>query len=123
MNSLLFPHAKLEPVLDPQFKPAALANRAFRAAAQATGRPVNTRLALEQADGSVFHHRTDFSRRTMRWPSTIISTRTVVKFCSGRAAVSACMSMARGVGRTAETAFREQPFRPVRRGFDGPARL
>lgn len=59
MNQLLFPNARLEPVLDPQFKPAALANRAFRAAVKATGRPAPTRLALEQADGSVFHHLTE----------------------------------------------------------------
>jgi predicted NBD/HSP70 family sugar kinase len=41
------------PVLDPHFRPAALATRAF--AAEAT---VAITLALEQADGSVFHHAT-----------------------------------------------------------------
>ena len=41
------------PVLNPQFRPAALATRAF--AAEAT---VPVTLALEQADGSVFHHAT-----------------------------------------------------------------
>lgn len=41
------------PVLDPQFRPAALTTRAF--AAEAT---VPVTLALEQADGSVFHHET-----------------------------------------------------------------
>ena len=41
------------PVLDPQFRPASLATRAF--AAEAT---VPVTLALEQADGSVFHHAT-----------------------------------------------------------------
>ena len=59
MNGLLFPNAQLGPVLDPHFKPAALAQRAFRAAVKATGRPVPTCLALEQADGSVFQHRTE----------------------------------------------------------------
>ncbi|HTH48577.1 MAG TPA: ROK family protein, partial [Candidatus Limnocylindria bacterium] len=41
------------PVLDPLFRPASLATRAF--AAEAT---VPVTLALEQADGSVFHHAT-----------------------------------------------------------------
>lgn len=49
----------LLPELDPGFCPAALANRAFRAAARATGKAVPTRFALEQADGSLFHHRTE----------------------------------------------------------------
>ncbi len=42
---------RLVPELDPGFRPAALAHRAFAAAAT---EPVT--LALEQADGSVFHH-------------------------------------------------------------------
>jgi predicted NBD/HSP70 family sugar kinase len=45
------PKPKSVPVLDPEFRPAALACRAF---AQAASVPVT--LALEQADGSVFHH-------------------------------------------------------------------
>jgi predicted NBD/HSP70 family sugar kinase len=43
------------PPLDPAFRPAALAHRAFAAQAAATQRAVAVRLALEQADGSVFH--------------------------------------------------------------------
>ena len=50
---------KIQPVLDPRFRPAVLANRTFRAGARATGQPVKVRLALEQADGSVFHYRTE----------------------------------------------------------------
>ena len=50
---------KVVPVLDPRFRPAVLANRAFRAGARATGQPVKVRFALEQADGSVFHHRNE----------------------------------------------------------------
>jgi len=46
---------KIQPPLDAHFRPAALAQRAFTAQAAATGRPVPVRLALEQADGSVFH--------------------------------------------------------------------
>jgi predicted NBD/HSP70 family sugar kinase len=51
--------AKIQPVLDPGFRPAVLANRAFRAAARASGQPVPVRLAFEQADGSVFHYQTE----------------------------------------------------------------
>ncbi len=47
------------PALDPAFRPAVLANRAFRAAVQASGRALPIRLALEQADGSVFHYATE----------------------------------------------------------------
>jgi predicted NBD/HSP70 family sugar kinase len=45
---------KVTPVLDPAFRPAVLATRAYRAAVQAAGGGVPVRLALEQADGSVF---------------------------------------------------------------------
>ena len=49
----------LQPALDPAFRPAALANRAFRATARSTGQSVPVRFALEQADGSVFQHSTE----------------------------------------------------------------
>ena len=45
--------------LDPHFRPAVLANHAFRAAARARGRAIPIRLALEQNDGSVFHFATE----------------------------------------------------------------
>ncbi len=50
---------RLQPVLDPQFRPAALAVRTFRAAVHASGSGVPLGLAIEQADGSVFHHATE----------------------------------------------------------------
>ena len=46
------------PVLDSSFRPAVLANRVFREAVEKSGSPVDVTLALEQADGSVFHHAT-----------------------------------------------------------------
>jgi predicted NBD/HSP70 family sugar kinase len=55
----LRPAPRLVPVLDPDFRPAALANRAFRAEVQASGRGRSVRLALEQTDGSVFHCQTE----------------------------------------------------------------
>jgi hypothetical protein len=46
---------RLTPALDPSFRPAALANRKFLADALATRNSVPVKLALEQADGSVYH--------------------------------------------------------------------
>jgi predicted NBD/HSP70 family sugar kinase len=49
---------RITPVLDPAFRPAVLANRAFQALAAQTGAPVPITVALEQADGSVQHFTT-----------------------------------------------------------------
>lgn len=46
---------KLTPVLDPFFRPAVLANRAFRQRVRVSGNELAVTVALEQADGSVFH--------------------------------------------------------------------
>jgi predicted NBD/HSP70 family sugar kinase len=60
MNTPLdLPVPRILPVLDPQFRPASLATRAFRAAVRKSGEPRRVRVALEQADGSVFHHATE----------------------------------------------------------------
>ena len=50
---------RLVPVLDATFRPAVLANHAFRAAVKSSGQAQPLRLALEQADGSVFHYATE----------------------------------------------------------------
>ncbi len=50
---------RITPVLDPAFRPAVLANRAFREQVRASGQPVPVRLALEQTDGTVSHFRTE----------------------------------------------------------------
>jgi predicted NBD/HSP70 family sugar kinase len=52
------------PVLDPLFRPAALAWRAFRQRARDTGRPAQARFALEQKDGSVSHLATELMPET-----------------------------------------------------------
>jgi len=54
----LLPKPKFLPELHPTFRPAVLANRAFEAAANETGAAVEIGIALEQADGSVFHTQT-----------------------------------------------------------------
>jgi len=52
-NGLPLPPPGIVPPLDPQFRPAVLANRDFRRRAAESGRPVSAGLALEQADGNV----------------------------------------------------------------------
>ena len=49
---------KIRPVLDPEFIPAVLWNRAYRAKVQASGRGQNLAIALERGDGSVSVYRT-----------------------------------------------------------------
>lgn len=49
---------RITPALDPHFRPAVLANRAFREHVRASGKSVLVQIALEQADGSVFHFQT-----------------------------------------------------------------
>ena len=48
----------MTPPLDPAFRPAVLAVRAYDALVRSTGAGVPVRLAIEQADGSVFHFET-----------------------------------------------------------------
>jgi predicted NBD/HSP70 family sugar kinase len=50
---------KVVPVLEPEFRPAVLATRAFAALARDSGQPVPVRMALEQTDGSVFRFDTE----------------------------------------------------------------
>src|SRR6266850_7470733 len=49
---------KIMPVLDPEFRPAVLANRAFRSLVRSVNRAVPIGFALEQADGTVSHFQT-----------------------------------------------------------------
>ena len=54
----LLPEPKFFPELHPTFRPAVLVNRAFETAARDSGAAVEVGIALEQADGSMFHTRT-----------------------------------------------------------------
>ena len=54
----LLPEPKFLPELHPTYRPAVLANRAFESAVRDTGSAVEVGIALEQADGSIFHHHT-----------------------------------------------------------------
>ena len=57
VNTLL-PEPKFLPDLHPTYRPAILANRAFEQAARDTNSAAEVGIALEQADGSVFHYHT-----------------------------------------------------------------
>src|SRR5262245_42395248 len=50
---------RIASVLDSSFRPAVLANRAFREQVRASGNPVPVRLALEQTGGNVSHFNTE----------------------------------------------------------------
>jgi predicted NBD/HSP70 family sugar kinase len=54
-NGLPLIAPRVTPVLDPAFRPAALAVRAFQKLVDATSGALSVRIALEQTDGSVFH--------------------------------------------------------------------
>ena len=53
--SALLVAPRVVPILDPGFRPAVLAVRAYQALVDATSGAVPVRLALEQTDGTVFH--------------------------------------------------------------------
>jgi len=57
-ETTLLPEPKFLPELHSTYRPAILANRAFEQAARETGSAAEVGIALEQADGSVFHHHT-----------------------------------------------------------------
>ncbi|HOS93046.1 MAG TPA: ROK family protein [Armatimonadota bacterium] len=52
------PTPAVAPPLDPRFRPAALANRALRQAAEAAGKSAPLAIALERGDGSISTYRT-----------------------------------------------------------------
>jgi predicted NBD/HSP70 family sugar kinase len=58
-NGLALITPKILPPLDSAFRPAALANRAFRAAVRSSNSPVPVRIALEQNNGNVSHFNTE----------------------------------------------------------------
>src|SRR4051812_25776790 len=72
---------RIIPVLDAQFTPSALARRTFRDAVRDTASPQTVRLALEQADASVFHFQTDiFEESDPRASENFRHVQRLVKF-------------------------------------------
>jgi predicted NBD/HSP70 family sugar kinase len=58
-NGLALVSPKITPALDPNFRPAVLANRAFQSLVSSCGNSVPLAIALEQADANVSHFRTE----------------------------------------------------------------
>jgi len=72
---------RVTPVLDPQFRPAVLANRAFREQVRRSGKSVPVRIALEQSDGSVYHFATElFADDAPQATGNFIYLERIVKF-------------------------------------------
>jgi predicted NBD/HSP70 family sugar kinase len=69
---------RITPVLDANFRPASLANRAFRREVEASGGGERVLIGLEQADGSVFHFKTRIFRP--EHPSSVSNFRYVERF-------------------------------------------
>jgi predicted NBD/HSP70 family sugar kinase len=69
---------RVTPVLDPAFRPAVLAAQAFRATVRNTPGAVPVRLAIEQADGSVF--RFDIEVLPDGHPQAVANTRYVERY-------------------------------------------
>jgi len=63
-NGLATVAPRVTPVLDAGFRPAVLANRAFRQQARATSNRVPLRIALEQTGGNVSHFQTELLPET-----------------------------------------------------------
>ncbi len=72
---------EIAPVLDADFRPAVLANRNFREQVRASKNSTTARIALEQADESVFHFTTEiFSEEDSRAAGNFIYVERILKF-------------------------------------------
>src|SRR5258706_8658757 len=79
--STIFPAPAIRPVLDGCYRPAVLANRAFRAAVRASGNAVPLEVALERADGSISRFATDLlSENHPKAPHNFLFTERFLKF-------------------------------------------
>ena len=80
-NGLPLVAPRITPVLDPCFRPAVLANRAFLELVHVSGNPVPVGLALQQADGNVSHFQTRLLREDHpQSPANFIFLERIVKF-------------------------------------------
>lgn len=75
-STLILPEPRVSPPLDPDFRPAALANRAYREAVAASGQAVPCGIAVERSDGLVSVYRTevfaDLSGGTLAYVERIV---------------------------------------------------
>ena len=109
------------PVLDPGFRPAVLAMRAFRALVDATAGAVPVGIALEQADGSVFHFETQVLPESHPQAAANVRLRRAASSssCCGRAAAGGSTSTARNRW---PRGWRRTTARPATGRFDAELR-
>ncbi len=80
-NGLSLVTPRIVPVLDAQFRPAILANRAYRAQVAKSGKAQPVTLALEQTDGSVYHFKTAiFAEGTPEAAANYVYLERILKF-------------------------------------------
>src|SRR5438045_3535899 len=80
-QGLDLPAPRLSPVLDPSFRPAILANRAFNQQVRGSHNPTPIGLALEQTDGTVSHfHAQVFALDHPKASANFIFIERLVKF-------------------------------------------
>ncbi|MBA4148519.1 MAG: ROK family protein [Verrucomicrobia bacterium] len=80
-NGLPLIPPRIVPVLDLNFRPAVLANRAFRQEVRTSGNVFPLTIALEQADGSTFHFSTEiFAEGHPKAVGNFIYVERIVKF-------------------------------------------
>ncbi|MGI8966314.1 MAG: ROK family protein [Limisphaerales bacterium] len=111
MNNLDLIAPKIVPVLDPDFRPAVLATRYFREQVRASRDAVPIQLALEQADGSVFHFHTEvFSQNHPQAVANFIYVERIVKFLLwARGGFRIYFAGPENLGKELQTHFRESP--------------
>src|SRR5262245_26193709 len=80
-NGLSLVVPRIVPVLDPDFRPAVLANRAFIREVRVSGKAFPLTLALEQTDGSTFHFSTEiFAEDHPKAVANFVYVERIVKF-------------------------------------------
>jgi predicted NBD/HSP70 family sugar kinase len=102
---------RIVPALDRRFRPAILAHRLFRAQVSGSGNPVPIRLALEQADGSIFHFQTEvFPDTHPRADGNFTHVERLVKFLLwSRGGFRIHFAGPRSLAEGLQTHFRETP--------------
>lgn len=80
-NGLSLVAPRIVPVLDAQFRPAVLANRAYREQVAQSGKAQPVTLALEQTDGPIYHFKTAiFAEDTPQAAANYVYLERILKF-------------------------------------------
>ena len=110
-NGLTLIAPRIAPVLDPGFRPAVLANRAYREQVRSSGAAVPIKLGLEQADGSVFRFSTEVLPETHAPAAgNFIFLERMVKFLLwSRGGFRIYFSGPQGLGEALQRHYRETP--------------